>query len=191
MFVRTGERRYAIRVQRPGEPDVEMDPAPGYDPLLPHDLLHLVVEAELGLAGGVFGQLAAGGLAGTFRVVAQPGLSRREASRLRRHADARDGALLKAGREDAARSERAAFLCWYEWLVRSAHPDCRQQGGHMAAQAAEIRAGAPAEELDALSAPVVDRICGHLSTFSERWRGLEIGQAVTLLWPGLAIDTTG
>lgn len=37
---------------------VEMNRAPGYDPLMPHDLLHLIVESELGLTRGIFGQLA-------------------------------------------------------------------------------------------------------------------------------------
>ncbi len=67
VFRRTGPRRYAIDAHRGSYPDVGMDPAPGYDPLMPHDLLHLVVEAELGLTHGVFGQLAAGGDASTFQ----------------------------------------------------------------------------------------------------------------------------
>jgi hypothetical protein len=32
----------------------------GYDDWLPHDVLHFVAEAEYGLDGGVFGDLAAG-----------------------------------------------------------------------------------------------------------------------------------
>ena len=43
-----------------------MNPAPGYDDYLPHDLLHFVAEAEWNLDGAVFGQLARGGDAGTF-----------------------------------------------------------------------------------------------------------------------------
>ena len=68
VFRRTGQRRYAVEVQRPGLPDLEMNPAPGYDPLMPHDMMHLVVEAQLGLTRGIFGQLAAGGTAGTFHL---------------------------------------------------------------------------------------------------------------------------
>lgn len=88
-FQRTAERRYAIVVHRPGLPPVEMNPAPGYDPLMPHDLLHLVVESELGLRRGIFGQVAAGGHAGTFHLDAVAGESPREASRRRRRARAR------------------------------------------------------------------------------------------------------
>jgi hypothetical protein len=58
-----------VFVEREHAPDVFMHPAPGYDEYLPHDLLHFVAEAEWGLDGSVFGQLAAGGNAGTFSPV--------------------------------------------------------------------------------------------------------------------------
>jgi hypothetical protein len=44
-----------------------MHPAPGYDDDIPHDLVHLAVELACEIPMGVFGQLAAGGTAGTFR----------------------------------------------------------------------------------------------------------------------------
>src|SRR5687768_4258754 len=42
-FTRTGERRYSVSVEGPGIVTAVMDPAPGYDPLLPHDMAHFVV----------------------------------------------------------------------------------------------------------------------------------------------------
>lgn len=60
-FRRTGEKRYAVVIRRPDDTVLEMNPAPGYDPLLPHDLVHFVVERELGLQLGIFGQIAKGG----------------------------------------------------------------------------------------------------------------------------------
>src|SRR6478752_6374499 len=65
-FERTGQRRYAVAVLRSEHGDLRMDPAPGYSDLIPHDLVHLVVEEEFGLRDAIFGQLAAGGNAGTF-----------------------------------------------------------------------------------------------------------------------------
>jgi hypothetical protein len=56
IFKRTGERRYSVFVERDSAPEMMMHPAPGYDPFLPHDLLHFVAEAEWGLDGAVFGQ---------------------------------------------------------------------------------------------------------------------------------------
>jgi hypothetical protein len=65
-FRRTAERRYAITIYRKDLPPVEMNPAPGCDPIMPHDLLHLVVESELGLSRGIFGQVASGDTPGHF-----------------------------------------------------------------------------------------------------------------------------
>ena len=68
-FTKTGKRRYRVSVEGPGVVAAWMEPAPGYHERLPHDMAHFVVENELGLAGGIFGQLAAGGTAGTFQPV--------------------------------------------------------------------------------------------------------------------------
>jgi hypothetical protein len=64
-FTKTGNRRYGVYVQRDKAPDLWLF-GPGYDERLPHDLLHFVAEAELGLDGAVFGDVAAGGNARIF-----------------------------------------------------------------------------------------------------------------------------
>ena len=46
---RTGRRRYAVIARPERRPAVTMDPAPGFDARLPHDLVHYVVERELGI----------------------------------------------------------------------------------------------------------------------------------------------
>src|SRR5215475_14341329 len=112
-FKRTGERRYAITIFREAYPTIEMNPAPGYDPIMPHDLLHLVVEREIGLRRGIFGQIAAGGNAGTFHSVPSSTGSGREDARLRRRASKRGEKLLREGRDESALSERAAYVCFY------------------------------------------------------------------------------
>lgn len=65
-FRKTGPHRYAVLVERERAPALVAHSAPGYDDYLPHDLLHVVAEAEWGLDGAVFGQLAAGGDPGIF-----------------------------------------------------------------------------------------------------------------------------
>ena len=57
-FVKSGARRYGVRVERDRAPALCIESAPGYDDHLPHDLLHFVAEAEFGLDGAVFGDLA-------------------------------------------------------------------------------------------------------------------------------------
>ena len=64
-FLKTGERRYAVRVSRDRYPDLACGSI-GFDEWLPHDLLHFVAEAEYGLDGGIFGDLAACGNARIF-----------------------------------------------------------------------------------------------------------------------------
>ncbi|HTO24924.1 MAG TPA: hypothetical protein VMJ49_03420 [Gaiellaceae bacterium] len=68
-FVKRRGRRYGVYVDRDRAPALRIEPAPGYDDDLPHDLLHFVAEAEFGLDDGVFGDLAAGGNARIFEPV--------------------------------------------------------------------------------------------------------------------------
>ena len=65
-FRKIGRRQYAVLAEPDGAPALIAHPAPGYDEYLPHDLLHFVAEAEWGIDGAVFGQLAAGGDPGIF-----------------------------------------------------------------------------------------------------------------------------
>ena len=182
-FRRTGARRYAITIYREGLPPVEMNPAPGYDPLMPHDLLHLVVESELGLNLGVFGQVASGGHAGTFHPVATDGASPRDAARLRRRVSRRGDKLLREGRHQAALSERATYICWYEWLARSDDPERRKLAAQMTQQAKSIRDLQPPAESRALTGDLLARICSRLDDLSAQWANLDIGESFTVAWP--------
>lgn len=105
-FTRTGKRRYRVSVEGPGLVSSWMEPAPGYDERLPHDMAHFVVENELGISGGVFGQLAAGGHAGTFTATAE--------SRKKKVVK-RGNRLAAANRRDANLSERIIWLAWSTW----------------------------------------------------------------------------
>jgi len=190
VFRRTGQRRYAIEAKRPQFPDIEMNPAPGYDGFMPHDLMHLVVEAQLGLTRGVFGQLAAGGDAGTFHLSFKPQETSREAARARHRLQARGKKLLREGRDESAQSERATYICWYEWLARSQSSDRRTAAQTMTQQARQVRDVAPAKELRALSEIKLKEICQHLDELSSHWSRLEVGQAMTVGWPDLAVSTS-
>jgi hypothetical protein len=189
IFQRTGQRRYAVEAQRPGRPDLVMNPAPGYDPLLPHDMMHLVVEAQLGLTRGVFGQLAAGGDAGTFHVPMNSTESSRKLARVRKRVRGKGSKLLKEGRDDSERSERATYICWHEWLARSSSSDHKQLSREMATQAKQVRDTAGVEELRKLTDRKLDEICAHLDQLSSQWSKLEVGQSIALRWPDLAIVT--
>jgi hypothetical protein len=175
-----------------------MDPAPGFDPLVPHDLLHLVVEDELGLLGGIFGQLARGGTAGTFfarpsadfahesapSARANSTVNRRTQARERRRAARHGRALLAQGRDDAARSERATFLCLYEWLARSDAPQRRARAAAMREDARHIRQLQSDHERAALDMNALARVCARLDTLSLQWSSLSVGECLVVEWPG-------
>jgi hypothetical protein len=165
-----------------------MNPAPGYDARMPHDLLHLVVEAQLGLTRGVFGQLAAGGDAGTFHPSFQPQLKTRVAARIRHRVKARGKKLQRDGRDESAQSERATYICWYEWLSRSRSSDRRMTAQAMAQQARQVRRVAAAMEMRALTGKKIDEICRHLDELSSYWSRLEVGESMAVRWPDLAVS---
>jgi len=183
VFRRTDKQRYAVEVQRPELPDLEMNPAPGYDSLMPHDMMHLVVEAQLGLTRGIFGQLASGGNAGTFRLSVDDDQSSREIARARKRVTARGKKLLRNGRNECSQSERATYICLCEWRARSSSREQRSQAQTLAQQ---VRDTAGAKELR-LDQRKLDEICKHLDHLSSHWSRLEIGQRMAVAWPDLAI----
>jgi hypothetical protein len=177
-FRRTGERRYAITIFRKDYPMIEMNPAPGYDPIMPHDLLHFVVEKELGLRRGIYGQIAAGGNAGTFHTVPSSNENRREGARLRRKVVRRGEKLLREGRGESAVSERAVYVCLNEWLARSTDPKRRAMAVQFSSKDNYL-----AEECDILSGEVLKRVCASLDQASEQWACLKIGESFVIEWP--------
>jgi len=167
IFRRTGHRRYTVAAQRNPFPDLEMDPAPGFDPLMPHDMMHAVVEAKLGLTRAVFGQLAAGGDAGTFRTMVNQEKSR-EVARLRRRVKAKGKTLMREGQDESAQSERAAAICWNVWQARGQ---------------SKTKSAAPPD----ISERKLDEICRHLDELSSHWSSLKIGEAMAISWPDLSV----
>lgn len=170
-FKRTGARRYAVIVTRSGESPQSLDPAPGYDDDIPHDLVHYVVEAELGLTSGVYGRAARG--AGTFIATADRDRSPRERARQQRKQQKRERALSAHDAQQSgelARSERLAALCDVAW---------RRQHGQKADP------GRAAPLLHARDAADVARVVARLDVLAALWRGLIIGQALVFDWPEL------
>ncbi|MEZ4651016.1 MAG: hypothetical protein R3E97_19965 [Candidatus Eisenbacteria bacterium] len=180
-FVRTGERRYAVRAHRPGIPMVQMNPAPGYDPYLPHDIIHFVVEDELGLASGIFGQLASGGDAGSF-YLGPSTMSSREQARARRKGKKRGARLVRDGRDQLETTERMANICRYEWLARSSKQEDRQEAQEIAGYASRDRENCSESELELLSTERIERICGRFDEVSRAWSQLAVGDSITLGW---------
>lgn len=122
-FTRTSERRYRVSVEGPGIEPSYMEPAPGYDDKLPHDAAHFIVENELGIIGGIFGQLATGGTANTFRSdnVKKPRKKKRQGE-----------ATAKANRKDSLFSEHAVYAAQSRWEKHNIIPDTKIVPGDIA-----------------------------------------------------------
>jgi hypothetical protein len=173
-FKRTGARRYAVVVtQRDARPQV-MDPAPGYDDDIPHDLVHYVVEAELGLMNGVFGRAAQGG--GSFIGTAPQGLGRRERARLRRKQAKREKALRSQDGErgEMASSERLAALCDVAW---------RKRHGQRPDPLRSAPATAPPQDVAR-----IERVLARLDELAPLWRALPVGGALVFVWPSASAE---
>lgn len=182
-FRKTGSRQYAIDVRRERFPDVTMDPAPGFDLHLPHDLVHFVVEAEMGLELGVFGQLAKGGNSGTFRKLSTPQSGIQSARRERRRESKRAAPLSEAGHLDAVFSERAAVICEHAWLMRSGDPELLGRGREMTPFVKRMRDECSATENALLTPGTIGSVCGRFDELSRKWAALEVGSGITLRWP--------
>ena len=171
-FKRTGERRYAVVLSVPGKGQQAMDPAPGYDDDIPHDLVHYVVEAELRLTTGVFGRAAKGG--GTFIDAADNGATPRERTRQRRKQRKRENALRTnddASAREMATSERLAAVCDVAF---------RRKHGH---RADPLRT--PPPPVSAADAAKVERVVTRLDALAPLWRSLPIGGELVFEWPSV------
>jgi hypothetical protein len=170
-FKRTGARRYAVSVTVAGQPAHVMDPAPAYDPDIPHDLVHYVVEAELGLGNGVYGRAARG--AGTFVTTAERDMLPRERARRRRKQLRRErslGAQNAPHAADLANSERLAALADLSW---------RRKHG----QRPDPMRSPPV--LRAEDAADVERVVARLDAIAPLWRALPVGEELVFEWPNV------
>lgn len=179
-FIRSGERRYSMRIERAGLPVLVMDPAPGFDPDLPHDMVHFVVEAALGLKTGVFGQIAAGGDAGSFHVEAGGALSAKERQRAARKQVAKGTKLIKAQSREGELSELAAFLFDIAWRSQS-RPDSAARRAALG-EAERTRQSLSADERARIGA-AQPRVFGDFERLSKAWRALPVGGVLLLEWP--------
>ena len=162
-FTRLSGRRYGVDVVREFDPPARMQAAPGFDEPLPHDLAHLLVEREFGLRLGIFGQLAAGGDAGTFWC-APADRTARLAQRAHR--------LLVTGRGDLSRSERLTAACVGAWEIES--------GRRSAADPWPVRA---LHDAAAASPAQIAHVVGVLEAAAIGWGALGAGGFVTFSWP--------
>lgn len=181
-FIRSGARRYGMRIQRASGPPLVMDPAPGFDPDLPHDMVHFVVEAVLGLKSGVFGQIAAGGNAGSFHIGGPAGADARDHRRAARKQGVKGRKLVQEQGREGELSELAAFLFDVDWRSQT-RPDGAAQRAALG-DAERMRQSLGPDERKRFDAARAD-VFAAFAELSGHWRNLAVGKALVLEWPTL------
>src|SRR3954471_10991301 len=174
-FRKTNQRRYGVHVQRDAAPALWMY-GPGYDDDLPHDLLHFVVEAEFGLDGAVFGDVAAGGNAKLFQPVDKALVATMwRKKRMHRY-------VLPEG----MRSERLAGVLKTAWKARrSGRPLPAEWDDRLGARGGGAAGGEWNDRRAAagVGAAEVEALLPKLDALAETWRTLPPGGELTLEWP--------
>ncbi|MGY0021135.1 hypothetical protein ACVHNB_19400 [Streptomyces sp. YJ-C3] len=159
VFTKGPGTSYRIAVQRDAGPALAPRNGPGGHDYLPHDLVHLLVEAEAGIELGVFGQLAAGDN-GMF----WPADPAERTKALRRRKMKRTTSSARE-RADMIRSEELAGITLPVWEVRRGH-------------AADLPAYVTAQHIP----PVVDRIVARFDEYAGRWHALPVGGTLNVTW---------
>jgi hypothetical protein len=114
-FTKTDEGRYSILVEGPDIlSPLTMKRGAGYNARLPHDVAHFIVENELAITGGVFGQIAAGGTGATFIAT--------DAKKLKK-VKKRGKKLAKENKAEAMFAEEAISAAQSRWEKRARVPE--------------------------------------------------------------------
>ena len=84
--------------------------------------------------------------------------------------------------EDCARSERATYVCWHDWLSHSQEQPLRAKALTMTATAKSILEGMSREERAMFTPEKLREIRSDFSALSARWSALQIGSGFTEPW---------
>jgi len=129
---------------------------------LPHDLAHLIVEEELGLRGGVWGVLAAGGLFGHAKVV----VGRRPP-----HEARRSRAVIDAAGDEIMRAEMLTRLV------------CDVAAGELAPDPQRLRRQVGDRWwVEAVTRQALDRAGERLRAGAAGWGKLAPGESLAASW---------
>lgn len=181
-FQKTGERRYAVRILRGDATVLEMNPAPGFDELMPHDLCHFIVEQVLGIENAIFGQLAGKGTAGTFRNAPSTSGNTKNDSRNRRKAAKKGKKMVKDNLDIYARSERATYICWQNWLENSENAELKKRAAEMKPNADATYAQMTTDEKALYTKETLAKLRKRMTELSAQWQNLRSGESMIIDW---------
>jgi hypothetical protein len=167
-FTRLGEKGVRVTIERDDGAVLETSSPRAVD-RLPHDLMHYVVERELGLNDGLWGRIASGTIYGNFHV-RQPG-AKRPASR---------------PRPRAGRSKRKGVL-EAEVLVGVFHDiwdgTAEREWGSVKAYLDTIWSPRTRSRVEELDAPTIRRVCEALTRTEKAWSRVPVNGQLRVTWP--------
>jgi hypothetical protein len=162
-FHREAGRAYHAIIDRPDGVTVRLKGGSynPFDPPLPHDVAHLVVEDGLGLRHGLWGVIAAGGLFGQNAVLS---------GRQRPHAARRAREIVKAHHDELNQAEMVvAAVC------RLAHAGREGDARALARLTGRWRPSGA-------SAATVPAVAAQLREAAGRWDAVPVGGTLALEW---------
>jgi hypothetical protein len=166
-FTRTGECTYTTVALRDDGVLLEIASS-DRTLLLPHDLVHYVVERELGLPRGFWGAVAVGALFPSVKVIS---------GRQPPHAAERSRAILREVQQYGPEAEVLGEVMLR--LMQSGLED-----NDAAVRAALAKLYQPRQPSRGPLAPEeVQRVCTELREVQQRWQALAEGESLTVSWP--------
>lgn len=165
-FVRSGERTYYSVARRADGVSVRV-PGAGRILPLPHDLVHFVVERELGLRGGFWGSVADGVLFAGMSIVS---------GRQRPHAAERSHAVMRANTELLLQAEVVAGAV-DAIAFGGADADVQRSLVRLREEQSVVRSG-----VLPLDAAGLRRVCAALRAAASAWQALPLGEPLALAW---------
>ena len=163
-------------------PDLEMSTAPGFDSLMPHDMCHLIVEQELQIKQGIFGQLAVGGTGGSFGVPPNESVNGKNDSRHRRRTKQKGEKLAKENLDDLAKSERATYVCWHDWISHSPDKKIKKKTEEMYGNAISIFSQMSDSERAIYTEENFAKVRRRMDELSNQWKKLKIQETMIVNW---------
>lgn len=181
-FQKTAERRYAVKILRENTPVFEMNPAPGFDYLMPHDLCHFIVEQVLHIENAVFGLVAKDGTAGTFRNAPSESSNTKDDSRKRRKTARKGKKMVSENLDDLAKSERATYICLQNWLANSLGAGLKSRAEEMKDNVESILKQMSSAEKGVYTKENLAKVRARMNELSRKWQSLKTGESMIIDW---------
>jgi hypothetical protein len=166
-FTRASARDVAVTVER-GDGAILQTRSSGAAKWLPHDLIHYVVERELGIDDGLWGRVANGAKFRSFQMLRPARTQRRRRSKPTRHPGRRKGVL-----------EAEVLVGLFDDIWTGA---AVREWGSTRAFLDTIWSPRTRSRADELDERTIRRVCDALTEAERAWRTVPVGGGLSLRW---------